>query len=349
MKNTVKKFLLGALVLAVAVCLSVMHGGVTEVSAEERNPADVIADYVARVQGGELGKVYEESFSVMVHKNSQEEYEKALHQVYDGLTSVQYKVLTDTADVKEYALFSNNKRIANLREQKKADGTWAVATVFKTMKTYIIEAETGKTVRVNGTVLGDSEQLSKASEATNLSGLGYTKADLLVDTYRVQNMINEPEITVDGVKKSASIVDVTCDTVYVGEDLTSDQELSDMIIQYAEICAMYPARDIGLGSVASISLTDSNWYSRISEVQSDWFTAHSAPTFSNEKVLKIVKQGDDTIVANVIFDFYATNGEVSRTWVCGYQMTLVNVGGTWLIGGMGVDSTLNPHSEYYKD
>ena len=40
-------------------------------------------------------------------------------------------------------------------------------------------------------------------------------------------------------------------------------------------------------------------------------------------------------------DYYATNGEVERTWYCGYQVSLINLDGSWKIAQMTVDQELN--------
>jgi hypothetical protein len=34
---------------------------------------------------------------------------------------------------------------------------------------------------------------------------------------------------------------------------------------------------------------------------------------------------------------------VERTWNGGYQMTFLNVGGTWKIAGMAINNELNPN------
>ena len=49
------------------------------------------------------------------------------------------------------------------------------------------------------------------------------------------------------------------------------------------------------------------------------------------------------MVGYVTFDYYAAGGSYSRTWNCGYQMTFMNVNGTWKIAGMAIDNELNPN------
>ena len=55
-----------------------------------------------------------------------------------------------------------------------------------------------------------------------------------------------------------------------------------------------------------------------------------------------VQQSDDTIVSHIYFDYFADNGEVNRTWHCGYQLTFRKIGGAWKVCGTELCSLLNP-------
>ena len=183
--------------------------------------------------------------------------------------------------------------------------------------------------------------------ASNFLGLSNTANAPTVNRYHINSMIEIPRVTSDG-KECALMEDVTSNTIYVGTDATTDKDLANMIIQYAVTCAKFPAQEASVGAVGAISVTDSQWYRRVSGVQNNWFTSHGTSRFSNEDVLKIVKQSDTAAIANVVFDYYASNGSVDRTWNCGYQMTLINNGGVWKIAGMGIDSSLNPNAKKIK-
>ena len=45
----------------------------------------------------------------------------------------------------------------------------------------------------------------------------------------------------------------------------------------------------------------------------------------------------------MVFDYFADNGEVHRTWHIGYQMTMVNTPQGWKVGGMEINNELNPN------
>ncbi len=324
----------------------VMPKNLIDASAEEAAaPADLIKEYIGAYQSG--SDLYTESLKVVNHLNTESDYNAALKSVYDGLSSVQYSVVNDSDTVKEYKLYnSDNVHIANLRSVQQSDGTWATATIFNEQKDYTVEVPTGLSITING-LDARAHQTKTAVPADNYSGLSDTSSAPLVDVYEVDGLISEPTVEVSGKSGYTTIKDVTSNTIYVGEDATSDTDLADTLISDAKICAGWPAQDNGIGAVAAISITDSDFYQRVSGVQNQWFTAHGTPTYSNEAALKIVKQSDDSLIANVIFDYYASNGDVDRTWHCGYQMTMLNAGGTWKIAGFGVDSTLNPNQKTY--
>lgn len=324
----------------------VMPKNLISATAEEAAaPADLIKEYIGAYQAGT--DLYTESLKVVDHLNTENDYNAALNSVYDGLSSVQYSIVNDSDTVKEYKLYnSDNVHIANLRSVQQSDGTWATATIFNEQKDYNIEVPTGLSITINGLDAG-AHQTKTAVPADNYSGLSDTSSAPLVDVYEADGMISEPTVEVSGKSGYTTIKDVTSNTIYVGEDAASDTDLANTLISDAKICAGWPAQDNGIGAVAAISITDSDFYQRVSGVQNQWFTAHGTPAYSNEAVLKIVKQSDDSLIANVIFDYYASNGDVDRTWHCGYQMTMLNVGGTWKIAGFGVDSTLNPNQKTY--
>ena len=43
-----------------------------------------------------------------------------------------------------------------------------------------------------------------------------------------------------------------------------------------------------------------------------------------------------------MFDYYAENEEVSRTWYIGYQMTFLEVDGEWKVLDIEINNELNP-------
>ena len=344
----ITKFIAAAASVAVCAASFGIFGRQAAVSAaEEDDPAALIQNYAERVVNGEFDDVYNESFSVQLHLNPQDKYVEALKEIYGDISELQYKKKTEDAETKTYALYDQGVHISDLMMRKQADGTWACATVFPEQKDYIIEVPAGLTVTANGTELGEHYRIEASVPASNYKGMSDTSTAPLVDRYRVATLLDIPNIS-SASGELTVMKDVTGNTLYVGVDSTDNKELKDLIIQYAVTCAKFPAKEGGVGNVASISVTNSEWYSRVSGVQNNWFTNHSTSRFSNEDVLKIVRQGENGVIANVVFDYYATNGDVERTWYCGYQMTLINQNGLWKIAGMGIDSTMNPNSDKIK-
>ncbi len=342
-----KKLLSVILSLGVIASLGIFSRNTVEVSAEESDPAALIQEYLEKVVNAEYEDVYNESFSVQMHLNDLDSYEKALFGVYHDAEAIQYKLYAEDEYSKLFHLYKDTVRICDLKMQKQGDGSWALATVFNDQKDYIIEVPVGMTVSVNGSEMKDQYLIESNVPASNYLGLGNTANAPKVNRYRINSMIDIPRVTSDG-KECALMEDVTSNTIYVGTDATTDKDLANTIIQYAVTCAKFPAQEAGVGAVSAVSVTDSQWYRRVSGVQNNWFTSHGTSKFSNEEVLKIVKQSDTSAIANVVFDYYASNGVVDRTWNCGYQMTLINTGGVWKIAGMGIDSSLNPNAKKIK-
>ncbi|MCR5449567.1 MAG: hypothetical protein K6F23_09235 [Solobacterium sp.] len=342
-----KKLFSVILSLGVVASLGIFSRNAVDVSAEEADPAKLIQEYLEKVVNAEYEDVYNESFSVQMHLNDLDSYEKALFGVYHDTDAVQYKLYSEDAASKYYHLYKDTERICDLKMQKQGDGSWALATIFNDQKDYILEVPAGMKVNVNGSEMNDQYLIEANVPASNYLGLSNTAGAPKVNRYRINAMIDIPHVTSDG-KECGLMEDVTNNTIYVGTDATADKDLANTIIQYAVTCAKFPAQEAGVGAVASVSITDSQWYRRVSGVQNNWFTSHGTSKFSNENVLKIVKQSDTSAIANVVFDYYASNGSVDRTWNCGYQMTLLNVGGVWKIAGMGIDSSLNPNAKKIK-
>ena len=326
--------------------LVVNHGSAKaiEVNADDETAAAEIQEYLEKVVNGEYETVYDESFSVLMHLNTIEDYQQALKELYGGLHNVEYSVKAEEADVRLYSLYRDGQYLADIRMQKQADGSWVSATVFPKAVDYYLEVPVGMKVRVNGTEMSEAYLAASGVKASNFSGIGNAYTAALVDRYRINSMLAVPTVSSDE-EGYTLIRDVANPVLYYGKDGSDDAELKNTLIQYAQTCAQFPAQEASVGSVAAISITDSTWYSRVSGVQNDWFTKHKISEFSNQDVLSVIKQSDSSAIANVVFDYYASNGKVERTWNCGYQMSLVKVNGVWKIAGMGIDSTMNPNSE----
>ena len=164
-----------------------------------------------------------------------------------------------------------------------------------------------------------------------------------VDKYKLDNLLSYPEsISIASDASYIAIQDAISNTIFVGKP---NNDLAETFKNYAITCAKFPAKEGSLGEVAAISVRNSDWYKRISGLQNNWFTTHSISNFSNVNAFDIISQTEDTAVGHVSFDYYASNGDVDRTWHGGYQMTLINESGTWKIAGFGINIDLNPASK----
>lgn len=344
-----------ALILLVAIGVGCFFAGNVVVSrarnnflAEEKDlPESAISTYLAHIRNGEFDGIYEDSLVIQPHINSREDYIAKLQEIYAGvdIDKIEFgPIHSDDANLK-YALAYENKYLATLELMKSKDGKWLSSTIFNGDNEYEVEVPTGLKIKVNGIELDDSYIIEKKAVASNFSGLNQKADAPKVDRYLLSNLLGTPTIEVVG-KESAygTLTDRVNGMIYVGEKV-NDPEIEQIFIEDAKTCAMLPAQDVGLGSVAAISVIDSDWYARISTMQNNWFTEHFPATFSNEKAFNIIKQSDDSMVGFVTFDYYATNGDVERTWNCGYQMSMIDENGIWKIAGMGIDSTLNPNKK----
>ena len=95
-------------------------------------------------------------------------------------------------------------------------------------------------------------------------------------------------------------------------------------------------------------ITSSDFYKRISTLQNEWFTPHSIAKLSFGDV-KVIKQNDDSFIANVIWNYYISNGSLEREYHGAYQMSFLKVNGAYKLAGFAIDNELNPDNEgaYY--
>ncbi len=312
--------------------------------AEAALPESAISAYFAQIRDGNLDGIYEDSMIVSPHINSKEDYIAKLQDIYNGVdvSKIEYTSLENTDGSTDYKLYYNKEFLATLKLIKAADGSWKASTIFSGDLSYVIEVPTGLSISANGVPLTSEYLVSENTVASNFSGMNDTSEAPKVDTYQLDNLLGTPVIEVQGESGYSTLTDVLTGHILVGKTAT-DSTLAQTMIDDAQICAQFPAQEASLNQVAAISITNSDWYERVSGVQNQWFTAHNTSSFSNQNAFNIIQQSEDSMVGYVTFDYYASNGEVSRTWNGGYQMTFLNVGGTWKIAGMAVNNELNPN------
>jgi hypothetical protein len=354
MKRRINSGVAAAIIAALAIGL--VLAGKAEVrkkteeyaALEKTMPEAAIDLYLEELKAGDYEALYEDSLVVETHFNSQEDYTAKVKEVYDGvdLDSVEYACLDNEDGTKDAQLYADGTFLATLRLKQNDDGTWTAGTIFVGDQDYRIEVPTGLEITVNGLDVGTDNCLATGVAASNFAGLNDTSRAPLVDVYELTSLLGEPEIAVKGESGYSVLKDVLSSTLYVGKTAT-DETLAETMVADALICAKFPAQEATVVQVGAISIQDSDWWDRISGMQNTWFTSHSTSSFSNEQAFNIIQQSEDTMVGYVTFDYYASNGDVSRTWYGGYQMTFLKENGTWKIAGMAVDSELNPERENY--
>jgi hypothetical protein len=312
-------------------------------AAEADMPESAISNYFKHIRANDFDGIYQDSMIVSPHINSKADYVAKLEEIYKdvNLNDIEYAGLDNTDGSKDYKLYYNKKYLATLKLIRSADGKWLASTIFSGDKSYTIEVPTGLSITANGTAIGKEYMIEEEAVASNFTGLKDTSSAPKVDVYVLDNLLGEPVIEVAVETGYGTLTDVLTGHIMVGKEAT-DPTLSQTMIDAAVTCAKFPAQEASLGQVGAISITNSDWYERISGVQNQWFTAHSTSNFSNQSAFNIIQQSDDSMVGFVIFDYYASNGEVSRTWYGGYQMSFLNVNGTWKIAGMAIDNEMNP-------
>lgn len=308
-------------------------------------PESAISNYLESVRKKEYDQIYENSQLVAPHFNSKEDYIAKLNEIYSNvdMKKIEFAPVESHDGTIRYALASDGKYLATLDLLESENG-YIASTIFSGDNDYTIEVPTGYMIRVNGVLVTSANLADRDVVASNYYGLSDRSQAPHIDRFVIKNLIGKPTIEVDGYDGFASVSDVLSNTIYVGR-VPTDNELETTLIEYAKTCARFPAKEGSIADIRDISITNSDWYSRISTLQNEWFTAHNASSFSNERAFDIVMLSDTAAIGNVSFDYFADNGTVSRTWNSGYQISLLKQNGVWKIAGFGIDSSLNPQSK----
>jgi hypothetical protein len=312
-------------------------------AAEAEMPESAISTYLEQVKSQDYEKIYEDSLVVAPHLNSKDDYVAKLQSIYSGVDTGKIEYAPDTTDTSKYKLYSDKKYLATLDLMQASDGSWLASTEFSGDQNYTVEVPTGLQIQVNGLDVDASYQTATDTVASNFTQLTDQSAAPHVDRYQFNNMLGAPAITVVGQDGYTTLKDVLSDTLFVGKQ-TTDAALAQEFTNDAVIFASFPTQDGTLAAIGNVSITDSDFYSRISSMQNTWFSDHYTSQFSNVAATNIIQQSDTTMVGYVTFDYYA-EGERSRTWHGGYQMTFMNVNGSWKVAGLGIDNELNPAKE----
>ncbi len=311
-------------------------------SMEQDSPESAITEYFSKINQKSYDELYQEAEEISPDSNSEETYVQKLQSVYDGVNTdaIVYSLESSDDSSYTYALTYHNADFGKLLIRQNSEGKWIASTLFEGNETWKIEVPSGLTLLVNGSPVSSDLIISSQAVPDNFSGMYDQSSVLLVDIYELTNLLDQPEVSVEGDDGYTVLKDVSSNTLFVGK-ASEDQTIIQAMIEDTQTAAAYPAQDASLSDVAAVSVTNSDWYSRISTLENYWFTDHTESSFSNQSVANLIQQSDNTALAYVTMDYYATNGEVERTWHCGYQVSLINLDGSWKIAQMTVDQELN--------
>lgn len=312
---------------------------------EAQMPESGIAEFFTLLKEKNYDSIYATAQKIQSSMMSEDAYVQKLENTFKDIDTgaVKYTAVDDgdgDENTASYSLTYQDQSIGTMKLLKDSDNTWIASVVFEGNKTYTVEIPTGLTLDINGMPVSSEYLTATGTAASNFSGMYDESSVPLVDVYVVDNAEPDSVFTVDSDSSYSSITDVVTDTVYLGK--TGDGSLNQTLIDDAQILAEYTAADASIYDVQAISVTNSDWYDRISSMQNLWFSDHTTSSFSNQQVLNLIQQSDNTAIANVVFDYYAANASADRTWHCGYQMTMINTDGTWRIAGMGINDNMNP-------
>ncbi|MEG0393905.1 hypothetical protein [Anaerorhabdus sp.] len=316
-------------------------------SKEAKLPESAISLYLKQIKNNDFNGIYENSLMIDPHLNSKEDYDQAIKDIYDdvNLDNLIYHVEKDPSDNLLYGLYDGNVKVAVIKLVKGDNGKWLASTVFEGDHSSIVEVPAGIIFKVNGIEVSNDYISNKSVTATNFSGLDDASDAPKVVRYDLNNLISEPVITVDNAGYGV-IKDVLSNTYYVGKTST-DSDLKETVLNAAKTCARYPTKDGTLGAISAITITGSDFYDRIKTMDNQWYAAHGTSQFSNENVLSIVQQDENSMITNVIFDYYIAAGSTSKEYHIGYQISFLNVRGTWKIAGFAIDNELNPKTKVW--
>lgn len=312
---------------------------------EAQMPESAITDFFTSLKEKDYSTIYSNAQKIQSSLMSEDSYTEKLQTAFDGIDpdAVKYTAENDGDDdenTASYALTYQNQPVGTMKLIKDADNQWIASVVFESSTDYTVEIPAGLTLQINGMTVGSEYCTATAVPASNFSGLYDQSGVPSVDVYSITNADQDAVFTVEGDDSYTSIASPIDGTIWLGKN--GDPSLNQTLIDDAQVLAGFPAADTSLGQVQAISRTDSDWYDRISSMQNNWFTDHTTAEFSNQNVLHLIQQSDYTLLADVVLDYYASNGEVERTWHIGYQMSMINTDGVWKIAGMAINNNMNP-------
>lgn len=334
-----------ALVLVACIATSFILVQITKSTYSNREadlPESAISVYLEQVKNNEFGRIYENSLLIEPHLNSKDDYVQAIKDIYKDvdLGNLMFSPEPSENDDLLYGIYDGNVKVAVVKLIKSTSGKWLLTTLFNGDNNYTVEVPQGVTIKVNGLDVGDEYIKATNQPATNFSGLKDTTNAPKVTRYVLTNLISQPEITIDS-PGYVMIEDVLSQAYYVGKDATTS-DLKSVVLESAKTIARYPTKDGSFASVSAITINNSDFYERLKTMDNQWYASHNVSSFSNENVLSIVQQDENSMIANVVFDYLIGAGSTTKEYNIGYQMSFLKVNGTWKVAGFAIDNELNP-------
>lgn len=322
---------LGVLLLSSLGVLSLVNGKLS--SFEKNTPEGIFSSYMVKVSEQKYDQLYEEFQSRTQSLSSKEDFSQAIQEIYqdvnfDELSYVKENKTTSSMEG-PYGVYGNGKKIATLNLVQE-NNKWQVETLINGgTLSYLVEIPSDATVQINGITL-DETYLKES----NVASAGYrhmTNQDNApkVNRYEITNMMSAPTITLDGY---TSMKDALEDQLYVGKVLTGDLKDSTekLLLNIGKSASLFATSDGSLGTLTGYFINDCDFVKRIKTMDNQWFTTHSGHSFANETVTDVIQIADDSIIGNVNFDYtIESNTYGNRVYHVGYQISLLNVNGTW--------------------
>ncbi|NCB33933.1 MAG: hypothetical protein EOM64_08665 [Erysipelotrichia bacterium] len=325
--------------------LLVMNAEKKYEAADQGMPETAVSEFISKAVSGDYTGFFANTQETDPSFNSQSAYEAKLAKVFDNVSASQIaSVLKNDGDSeKDYMLYSGDILLGTLKLVSEGN-TWKCAFPCTGTESYTIEVPAGMKISANGIEIGDEHRIESNVPASNFSQMYDDSYTPMVDLYQLDNLLGQPDIQANGEDGYSCVLDVLSKHLLLGRTVTDETALNTMI-EDAKLIAQYPAQEAALSEVAAIADTNTSWYQRYTTLQNAWFTSHSTSSFTNQQTMNTLAQSEDSMVGYVTFDYFADNGEVSRTWHIGYQMTMVKENGAWKVAGMAIDNELNPASE----
>lgn len=305
---------------------------------EKEMPESALSTYLNQVKSNDFDGIYKNSQIIDPHLNSKEAYITEMKDIYDGV-DINNVVFNQNAEG-NYDIYQDNYYVSTVKLVKAADGTWMASTQFSGDNSYTIEVPAGETLLANGQSV-DNYKIAENVTASNFNGMGSKEGAPKVDIYELNNLLEMPELSVEG-KDYGMIKDVlSLNNRYFMGEKTSDEHLFNTYEECARTLASYASNDNSWGSVDRYLDHNTDFYDRLRTMDTQWYTSHNIARFDSVECKELIKQSEDTMVGNVVFDYFVAQGTTyERNYHGGFQITFMDKGGSWKIEGFAIDNEL---------